>query len=92
MWSPGYKGAAAAALDAARARVAVAQGDWAAATAHLQLGVVDEFSGGYTEPPRQYQPLRQCLGWVLLQQGRLREAEQVTRGGLTCQVDLPFWW
>jgi hypothetical protein len=28
-------------------------------------------------PPRQYQPVRECLGWVLLQQGQLQQAEQV---------------
>jgi hypothetical protein len=31
----------------------------------------------FRRPPRQYQPVRECLGWVLLQQGQLREAEQV---------------
>ncbi|KAF6254659.1 hypothetical protein COO60DRAFT_1642164 [Scenedesmus sp. NREL 46B-D3] len=41
---------------------------------------------GYTEPPRQYQPLKPCLGWVLLQQGRLAEAEQVYLSDL---ADLP---
>lgn len=29
------------------------------------------------EPPRQSQPIRHCLGWVLMQQGKLKEAEQV---------------
>jgi hypothetical protein len=28
-------------------------------------------------PPRQYQPMQECLGWVLLQQGKLKQAEQV---------------
>jgi hypothetical protein len=28
-------------------------------------------------PPRQYQPMQECLGWVLLQQGKLKAAEQV---------------
>ena len=29
------------------------------------------------EPPRVLQPVRQCLGYVLLQQGKLTEAAQV---------------
>ena len=32
---------------------------------------------GYMEPPRLYQPVRHCLGRVLLSAGRLTEAEQV---------------
>lgn len=28
-------------------------------------------------PPRQFQPVRECLGWVLLQQGDLQQAEKV---------------
>jgi hypothetical protein len=32
-------------------------------------------------PPRQYQPMQECLGWVLLQQGKLKQAEQVHAGG-----------
>ena len=27
-------------------------------------------SMGYMEPPRQFQPVRHCLGWVLLQLGQ----------------------
>lgn len=29
---------------------------------------------GYMEPPRLHQPVRQCLGWVLLQAGKVAEA------------------
>lgn len=32
---------------------------------------------GYMEPPRLYQPVRQCLGAVLLRLGRAAEAELV---------------
>ena len=32
---------------------------------------------GYMEPPRDHQPARQCLGWVLLEAGRPKEAEDV---------------
>ncbi|CAD7699817.1 unnamed protein product [Ostreobium quekettii] len=37
---------------------------------------------GYMEPPREHQPSRQCLGWVLLQAGRPDEAEAVYRRDL----------
>ena len=32
---------------------------------------------GYMEPPRLYQPVRHCLGRLLLSDGRPAEAEQV---------------
>ena len=32
-------------------------------------------------PPRQYQPMQECLGWVLMQQGKLKQAEQVVGQG-----------
>ena len=32
----------------------------------------------YMEPPRVYQPVRQCLGYVLLESGHPKEAEQVS--------------
>ena len=37
--------------------------------------IEDNFT--YMEPPRVYQPVRQCLGYVLASSGRLQEAEQV---------------
>ncbi len=71
------------------ARLAVLHSNWAAATQQLaEAEAVDE-SFGYTEPPRQLQPIRQCLGWVLLQQGRLAEAEQVGHG--SGWTRLGFW-
>jgi hypothetical protein len=32
---------------------------------------------GYMEPPRSHAPARQCLGWALLQAGRLADAAGV---------------
>lgn len=43
----------------------------------LKAAVAIEDSFAYMEPPRVYQPVRQCLGYVLLQDGQLKEAEQV---------------
>ena len=36
---------------------------------------------GYMEPPRQFQPVKHCLGWVLLQLGRPVVATEVTSLG-----------
>ena len=43
----------------------------------LEKAVAVEDGMGYMEPPRQYQPVRHCLGRVLLSAGRPAEAEQV---------------
>jgi hypothetical protein len=67
-------------LQTAGARVDVLNSDWRAAAGKLRRALSVDGSFGYTEPPRQYQPLKPCLGWVLLQQGRLRMAEQVRQG------------
>ena len=45
----------------------------------LQRAVGIEDGMGYMEPPRQYQPVRHCLGRVLLSAGQPAEAEQVAR-------------
>ncbi len=39
--------------------------------------MVIEDGMGYMEPPRLYQPVRHCLGRMLLSDGRLAEAAQV---------------
>lgn len=44
------------------------------AATKLQKAVEIEASFAYMEPPRVYQPVRQCLGYVLLLDGRLEEA------------------
>lgn len=36
-----------------------------------------EPAAGYSEPPRQYRPVGQCLAWLLVQQGKLDEAARL---------------
>lgn len=72
-------------LAMAEARDAARRGEWAAAVASLRAAVDVEASGGYYEPPRQYQPIRQCLGWALMQSGDLAGAAEV-RGGVRARV------
>ena len=43
----------------------------------LKEAVILEDRFLYMEPPRVYQPVRQCLGYVLLQSGSLQQAEAV---------------
>ncbi|WP_421658089.1 tetratricopeptide repeat protein [Leptothermofonsia sp. ETS-13] len=62
--------------------VAVKQGNFNAAIAHLQKAVKLEDALVYTEPADWYQPARQSLGAILLQAGRASEAEQVYREDL----------
>jgi hypothetical protein len=62
----------------AGARADALASNWQSATGKLRRALAIDGSFGYTEPPRQYQPLKPCLGWLLLQQGRLGEAERVS--------------
>ncbi|PNH11132.1 hypothetical protein TSOC_002057 [Tetrabaena socialis] len=74
---PGYRLMAAVLGLVAEARLAVLDANLEAAAQALVHAVDVEGSGGYYEPPRLGpQPVRQCLGWVLLRAGRLREALQ----------------
>lgn len=43
----------------------------------LTTAVDIEDSFAYMEPPRVYQPVRQCLGYVLLEDRQYQEAEEV---------------
>ena len=43
----------------------------------LQAAVEIEDAFAYMEPPRVYQPIRQCLGYVLLEFDQVEEAEKV---------------
>ena len=43
----------------------------------LTAAVEIEDSFAYMEPPRVYQPVRQCLGYVLLEDRQYQEAEEV---------------
>lgn len=74
--SPGFKALGRMELLAARARVDVLRGDLSSAANKLRSAIRIDQTLGYTEPPRQYQPMKECLGWVLLQQGKLKAAEQ----------------
>ena len=57
--------------------VAARSGKLDAAVAHLDKAVRYEDSLFYTEPPDWYYPVRHTLGAVLVEAGRLREAEVV---------------
>lgn len=62
--------------------LAAKRGSYEEAIAHLQTAVQREDSLNYDEPAPWYAPVRQTLGAVLLQAGRLDEAEQVYRDDL----------
>ena len=57
-------------------RVAQARGDFAAAIAQFEQAAALQDALPYTEPPYWYYPVRQTLGAVLLQAGKLAEAEE----------------
>lgn len=44
---------------------------------NLELAVAAEEGMGYQEPPRVYQPVRQCLGYILLLRGNWAQADKV---------------
>ena len=56
-------------------RVAQAQGNFAAAASRFEEAAALQDALPYTEPPYWYYPVRQTLAAVLLQAGRLTEAE-----------------
>ncbi len=70
------------ALHHLEAELALADGETEAAIAHLEEGVVVGDAMAYIEPPAWYLPTRQVLGAVLLEAGRLAEAEAVLRKNL----------
>eukprot|EP01025_Chloroclados_australasicus_P000792 TRINITY_DN10294_c0_g2_i4.p1 TRINITY_DN10294_c0_g2~~TRINITY_DN10294_c0_g2_i4.p1 ORF type:complete len:682 (-),score=77.25 TRINITY_DN10294_c0_g2_i4:778-2823(-) len=72
-----YKNLSAIYVEIAEARIAVIDRDFDSAINHLKRGVEIEDAMGYMEPPRLYQPVRQCLGWVLEKAGRYEEAKKV---------------
>lgn len=47
----------------------------------LREAVEIEDGFAYMEPPRVYQPVRQCLGYVLLRAEKLEDAEKVRGAG-----------
>ena len=65
------------AIEIAEREIAAAEGDHAAAVAHLERAVRLEDSLLYNEPPDWYFPVRHVLGAILLEAGRPEEAEVV---------------
>ena len=57
-------------------RIAQAQGDFKTAAAQFEAAAALQDALPYTEPPYWYYPVRQSLAAVLLQAGRLAEAEE----------------
>ena len=65
-------------MQMAEARFALLEANVTAAEALLREAIKVEDGGGYTEPPRLgSQPVRQCLGAVILHHGRIGEALKV---------------
>ncbi|KAK9789960.1 hypothetical protein WJX73_005679 [Symbiochloris irregularis] len=71
----------------ASARLSVLHGDLASAERLLRDAVAIEDVLGYMEPPRQYQPVRHCLGYVQSLAGNHTAAEQVFRADLRDHLD-----
>ncbi|MET0962556.1 MAG: hypothetical protein ABWY05_07015 [Noviherbaspirillum sp.] len=66
----------------ADARLSAALGDYAAAARSYEQAVAIQDSLAYMEPPYWYYPIHQSLGAVLLQAGRVDEAERAFRASL----------
>jgi tetratricopeptide (TPR) repeat protein len=63
-------------------RIAQASGDLAGAIGHLERAAALQDGLAYMEPPYWYFPVRQSLGALLVQTGRLEEAEAAFRAAL----------
>eukprot|EP00878_Enallax_costatus_P010043 GHUV01010482.1.p1 GENE.GHUV01010482.1~~GHUV01010482.1.p1 ORF type:complete len:611 (+),score=181.63 GHUV01010482.1:1052-2884(+) len=87
IYSPGFRRLGQIQLLTAGARAAVLSGDWSSAVNQLQQAIQVDNSFGYTEPPRQQHPIKPCLAWVMLQQGKLQQAESMYREDL---ADFPL--
>ncbi|HLY60394.1 MAG TPA: hypothetical protein VKV95_06470 [Terriglobia bacterium] len=70
------------ALDVLDARIAGAQGDYAASIEHWRHAVATQDSLAYDEPPDWYYPVRESLGAALAAKGDYTEAEKVFREDL----------
>jgi tetratricopeptide (TPR) repeat protein len=66
----------------ASGRLAAARGDLEGAAKAYEEAIVIEDALPYTEPPFWYYPVRQSLGSVRLQQGKLDDAEKAFRDSL----------
>ncbi|WIA40430.1 hypothetical protein OEZ86_013787 [Tetradesmus obliquus] len=77
MYASAYRSLAAVAGGLVSARLRLLHNNTAGALDALREAVGVEDGLGYMEPPRLHQPLRQCLGWLLLHAGQLEEAASV---------------
>ena len=57
--------------------------------AALQAAHEMEAGMGYMEPPRLYQPVKHCLGYVLMQAGNPQKAAEVPQPFTLSTWDLP---
>jgi len=70
------------AVEVVAGEMAAARRRWDRAIAHLERGVELEAALNYDEPPPWHAPVRHNLGAVLLEAGRITEAEAVYRDDL----------
>lgn len=77
-----YRAVLAVARDMVAGEIAYRRGEFDAAFAHLRSAVAKDDALRYDEPWGWVQPARHALGALLLEQGRLEEAEQVYRTDL----------
>lgn len=81
-WQVPGKAIVQTARHVAEGKLAAAGGDFAAAAKSYEQAIAIQDSLSYMEPPYWYYPVRQSLGAVLLQAGRVDEAEQAFRASL----------
>lgn len=82
IYSGGYGSLAKIALLEATAKMALIEGNVEEAVSSMTKAIDVSAALGYMEPPRESQPVRQCLGYVLLQAGNPKKAEEVYRRDL----------
>ncbi len=70
------------ALEVVSGEMAAAKRRWNTAISHLERAVELEDALNYDEPPPWHAPVRPMLGAVLLEAGRIQEAEAVYRADL----------
>jgi tetratricopeptide (TPR) repeat protein len=78
------------AVEVLAGEIAAAKGDADAAIAHFERGVTLEEELLFDEPPSWYYPVRQSLGALLLDLGRVDEAETVFRKDLLKNAENPW--
>ncbi len=81
-WQVPGKAIVQTARHVADGRLAASIGDFAAAARSYEQAIAIQDSLAYMEPPYWYYPVHQSLGAVLLQAGRVDEAEQAFRASL----------